>query len=211
MVFMHKVYIGVIFLIFFSACTETAENMELLNGDIIFCNYDNGDLSSAIDEVTQTSKSTHYSHMGIVEIIKADTFIIHASLKRGVVKESLVDFMRLDNPVKTDVYRLNPEFISSIADAIVKSNAMVGLAYNDHYVMNDSTYYCSQLVYKAFDGDRVFSLEPMTFKNPNSEEFNQGWVKHYSALEIDIPEGEPGCNPNGLAASPKLKLMGSLR
>jgi hypothetical protein len=35
-------------------------------------------------------------------------------------------------------------------------------------------------------------------------------VLHYQKLGIHIPEGELGCNPNGLASSEKLERMGVL-
>lgn len=187
------------------------KSMQLKTGDILFCNYDSGELSSAIDAVTQTQKQTHYSHMGLVEITNTDTFVIHASLKRGVIKENLDSFFKNDNPAIVDVYRLSDEFSSAISEAIDKVQPLVGLPYNSHYQMNDSCYYCSQLLYKAFEASTVFTLDPMTFKDPGTDNFNAGWLKHYALLGLDIPEGEPGCNPNGMAASSNLRFVERLK
>ncbi len=201
---------GILLIFTMVGCDSEKKGVDLRTGDIIFCNYQSGDLSDAIDEVTQTEKQTHYSHMGLIEIVGKDTFVIHASLKRGVVKETLETFMNIDQPALVDVYRLNDSLQVSVPEAMQRVQDLIGLPYNSHYLMNDSCYYCSQLIYKAFERGSIFQLEPMTFKNPNTNNFNDGWIKHYKALGIEIPEGEPGCNPNGLALSESLRLVGRL-
>jgi hypothetical protein len=35
-------------------------------------------------------------------------------------------------------------------------------------------------------------------------------VEYYQKMGLEIPEGLPGCNPNGLAASGKLELIGEI-
>ncbi|MDA3893952.1 MAG: YiiX/YebB-like N1pC/P60 family cysteine hydrolase [Salinivirgaceae bacterium] len=184
--------------------------MNLKSGDILFCGYEKGELSGAIDEVTQTSEGTHYSHMALVEILKKDTFVIHASLKRGVVKEPLQKFMQIDQAVQVDIYRLKTN-VNAINDALENANKLVGLPYNGHYKMNDTSYYCSQLIYEVYKSQQVFELESMTFKNPGTNEFNEGWINYYDNLGLEIPEGEPGCNPNGLAASENLMFIERLK
>jgi hypothetical protein len=50
----------------------------------------------------------------------------------------------------------------------------------------------------------------MTFKDPETGKFFPTWVDYYQKMEIEIPEGLPGCNPNGLAASEKLERVGKI-
>ena len=50
----------------------------------------------------------------------------------------------------------------------------------------------------------------MTFKDPKTSQFLVGWADHYKKLGIPIPEGEPGCNPNGMAASEKMVMVGEV-
>jgi hypothetical protein len=85
---------------------------------------------------------------------------------------------------------------------------MLGLPYNFSYVLSDSSHYCSEFIYSAFENDRVFKLNPMTFKDPATGGYYPGWVDYYAKLGVAIPEGEPGCNPNGMAASAKLECLG---
>jgi hypothetical protein len=51
----------------------------------------------------------------------------------------------------------------------------------------------------------------MTFKNPEDQTFSSHWIEYYERLGISIPEHQPGCNPNGLASSEKLRLIGELK
>lgn len=190
---------------------QNNKNMKLQSGDILFCSYQSGELSKAINEVTQTEKKTHYSHMALVEINEQDTFVIHASIKRDVVKETLQNFLQIDQPAQVDVYRLVDSLTHLIPEGLNNANKLIGLSYNKHYKMNDTSYYCSQLLYELFKEHRVFELEPMTFKNPGTDEFNGGWVKYYENMGMEIPEGEPGCNPNGLAASKNIYFFKRLK
>lgn len=187
-----------------NACKTPDRDIEIKNGDLLFCGYSQDGLTGAIDEVTQTDKSTHFSHMGIIEISGADTFVIHASTKKGVNKELLSTFIANQEAAEIVQYRLQPQFLTSLDSILAAANNLIGLPYNFSYLPTDSAYYCSQLIYKLFENQKVFNLEPMTFKNPETGEFNAVWVDHYQKLGIPIPEGVPGCNPNGLAASDKL-------
>jgi hypothetical protein len=207
-IFPSSILLQPILLLF--SCTQPTQHMNIQTGDILFCSYQTDGLSNAINEVTQTEKATNYSHMALVELVGTDTFVIHASLKRGVVKETLNKFLQVDQATVVDNYRLVDSLQFSVPTAILQANKWVGLPYNAHYIMNDTSYYCSQLVFEAFKANNIFSLEPMTFKNPATDEFNEGWIKYYDSLGIEIPEGEPGCNPNGLAVSKNLKFVGNL-
>ena len=56
----------------------------------------------------------------------------------------------------------------------------------------------------------LFDLFPMTFKSPKTEEYFEVWVDYYKKLNIEIPEGKPGCNPGGISTSDKLKIIGTV-
>lgn len=197
--------------LFFLGCSSKITIDKLQTGDLLFCAYNTGELSEAISKVTQTTNEQNYSHIGLVEKINNEVYVIHASYKRGVVKESMEEFLRKDNPSLIDVYIVNKEYKKLIPTAIKKANTTIGLPYNYSYIMNDSSYYCSQLIYDIFKDNKLFELEPMTFKNPSTSEYNKGWVNYYRELGHEIPEGKPGCNPNGMATSNKLKLIGTLK
>ena len=184
------------------------QTIGLQSGDLLFVGSGESALSEAIDEVTQTGADQHYVHVALVEIIKDSTWIIHADSEEGVIKESLQAFTA-DRPL-VDGYRIENLSNKQIQSALELAQQQIGQPYNFSYVMSDSGYYCSELIYDAFEADSVFGLEPMTFKDPESKTFHQGWIDHFKKLGIPIPEDKPGCNPNGMAADEDLILLGRL-
>ncbi|GLB50354.1 hypothetical protein Y10_27220 [Neptunitalea sp. Y10] len=193
-----------------------AQNVAVKTGDILFRESSTSSLSEAIDNVTQTGKETHYSHMGIAEVVGDSIYVLHAAPECGSARVPLEEFMHpKEDSIKlyrrVTAYRLKQPYQKFIPSAIEKAKTMMGKPYNYSYVMNDSSYYCSDFVYRSFQKDSIFKLNPMTFKNPKTGEFHQGWIDFYQELGIPIPEGKPGCNPNGMAANDKLVLLGVLK
>ena len=44
-----------------------------------------------------------------------------------------------------------------------------------------------------------------------AQKTNAFWAKFYQDKNLQVPEGEPGCNPNGLASSEKLNKVGEIK
>ncbi len=193
------------------SCDSELGRSDLQNGDILFTGptmTTTGDLSKAIDEVTQTQLATNYTHMGIVEKENQQLWVIHAAPKKGVCREPLHQF--LESRKEAAVYRLNKPYQTYIPEALDSARQLLGLPYDSSYIIGGGSHYCSGLLYTIYEPHQVFELEPMTFKDPASGEFHLIWVEHYDALGIPIPEGLPGCNPNGLAASDHLQFIGQI-
>ncbi|MFI2743211.1 YiiX/YebB-like N1pC/P60 family cysteine hydrolase [Zhouia sp. PK063] len=204
-----KIYINCILICFFSCIKLHAQEVKLQNGDILFREKVSEKLSEAIDNVTQTDSNTHFSHIGMVEIKDGKPYVLHAAPENGSCIVSLEDFISPDKESRKVVaYRLKNEFKKAIPLAIRNANKMLGKPYNSSYVMNDSSYYCSDFIYRAFANDSIFKLNPMTFKDPKTHEFSSAWIDFYKNLHMKIPEGKLGCNPNGMAASNKLIRLG---
>jgi uncharacterized protein YycO len=183
----------------------------LQSGDLLFREETSGKLSEAIDRVTQTSGETHFSHVGLVEETDGGMMVLHASPEGGTCTINLNDFIHPEGDSVTVIaYRLKNEWQKGIPSAIQKAHQMLGKPYNFSYILSDTAYYCSDFIYWAFAADSVFKLEPMTFKDPSTGIFPAAWVEYYQKMSIEIPEGETGCNPNGLAASNKLKRLGKI-
>ncbi len=193
------------------SCDSEFSRADLQNGDILFTGpikATEGNLSKAIDEVTQTDLATNYTHMGIVVKESQELWIIHAAPEKGVCREPLNQF--LESRQVADVYRLIDTYQGYIPEALEKGNRLLGLPYDSTYIIGGSAHYCSGLIYILYEAHQVFELEPMTFKNPTTGEYHPIWVEHYDALGMAIPEGLPGCNPNGLAASDNLRFLGQI-
>jgi len=194
------------------ACTQPAPKIKLQSGDILFRGATSGQLSEAIDKVTQTSGATHFSHVGLVEVSDTGMVVLHASPQGGTCVVSLDEFLHPEgDSVMVVVYRLKAEWQKTIPDALAKAKQLLDKPYNFSYILSDSTHYCSEFVYLAFAADSVFTLEPMTFKDPATGNFPPAWVEYYQKMGLEIPEGLMGCNPNGMAASTKLERIGQIK
>ncbi len=194
------------------ASAQPASKIKLKSGDILFREKSSENISEAIDKVTQTSGATHFSHVGLVEVTDTGIVVLHAYPEGGTCIVSLKEFLHpKGDSVRVIAYRLKEEGQKAIPAAIQKAHSMLGKPYNFSYVMSDTAHYCSEFIYLAFAADSVFKLEPMTFKDPKTGNFPAAWVEYYQKMGIEIPEGKPGCNPNGLAASEKLERLGEIK
>jgi len=185
--------------------------LKIKTGDLLFRETVSSNLSQAIDQVTQTGKQTHFSHIGIADVERDTVFVLHASPIGGTCKITLNEFSHPEaDSVRVVVYRLKKPYRSAIPSAIKEAKSLLGKPYNFSYILSDSSQYCSEFIYRAFEADSIFKLNPMTFKDPATGEFAPTWVDYYKKLGLEIPEGKPGCNPNGMAASDKIERIGEL-
>ncbi len=206
-----------VFAVFFTlnlmiSCKNSAVS-GLKNGDLLFVTAKETGLSGAINDVTQKQKNASFDHIGILEKTKNGTFVLHAAPKGGSQKQDIKDFLKdqMNDGQKIMVYRLKPEYQKTIPDAISKAESMIGKPYNFNYILDENSYYCSDFVERAFRKDSVFKLEPMTFIDPKTGKTNEFWEQFYQKKNLKVPEGELGCNPNGLAASDKLERIKELK
>lgn len=210
----HNQFVFVLMMLLKKVTGKSKEfaRMELKTGDLLFTSHPSCNLSKAIDQATQTGEDTHYSHIGIVEREGDKIKVFHSSPKNGVCCESLDQFLHPnEREVTVTAYRLKEQYLKAIPQAIDSARQFLGERYNHSFRHTDPGYYCSEFIYKIYAPEDVFNLYPMTFKDPGNGEFISAWVEYYSQLGISIPEGEPGCNPNGMAASDKLELLGELK
>jgi len=209
--FFIKIFAIAFILILFTGCKNSI-SADLKTGDLLFVTAKESGLSGAINNVTQKQKNASFDHIGILQKDKGGVFVLHAAPKNGSQKQNLDDFLKdqAKDGQKVVVYRLKPEFQNTIPAAIEKANSMVGKPYNFNYILNENSYYCSDFIERSFRKDHVFKLEPMTFVDPKSGKTNSFWEEFYAKKNLKIPEGEPGCNPNGLAASDKIERIKEL-
>ncbi len=193
--------------------TKMLRMKNLQNGDLIFVGAQTDHLSGAINRVTQTKSTENFDHIGLVEITKDSIFVLHAAPRGGSQRENFTLFYQ--NQSKNNntlvVYRLKQPFQHAINEGIRKAKTMLGKPYNVSYILSEEAYYCSDYVERAFRDEGVFELEPMTFIDPATGKDDAYWVQFYENLGIAIPNGELGCNPNGMAKSEKLIRIGMIK
>jgi len=202
-----NVFVALVLLILMS-CSQTNSKLEFQSGDLLFRGQQGAGLAEAIDAVTQTGNEHHYTHIGVVELSNDTVWVIHAAPQKGVCKESLAQFcLSEQDSIVIGHYRIKNIRSALVDSAIDSANSKLNQPYNYSYIIEDEGYYCSEFVYGLFVEDSIFRLDPMTFIDPSSGDFHEGWIKHYNDLGISMPEGKPGCNPNGMAASDKLFFL----
>ena len=93
--------------------------MQLENGDLLLVSANGSTLSGAIDRVTQTDKSTHYSHIGLLEK-EGKTIGFCMPVPERFRKSSFEYFLRdeQNDNNHVDVYRLRTAYRKSIPNAI---------------------------------------------------------------------------------------------
>lgn len=191
-------------------CAPYSKSGKLKNGDLLFVMAKETGLSGAINNVTQKQKEASFDHIGIAEKENNRWYVLHAAPKGGSQKQYLASFLKdqLNDGQKVVIYRLKPEYQKSVTPALEKAESMLGKPYNFNYILDENSYYCSDYIERAFRENGIFKLEPMTFIDPKTGKTNEFWTEFYKKKNLEVPEGKPGCNPNGLAASEKLERIG---
>lgn len=184
-------------------------------GDLLFQDADCGPLCDSIEEVTGGYLGARFSHVGIVAQDANNDFVVIEALSSGVKASPLESFLgrSLDKSCRPKVVvgRLKPAFSHLIPLALKEAFALRGKPYDKLFVINNDSYYCSELIYEIFlranDNKPVFTLEPMTFKKPDTGATLATWQEYFSKLGVSIPESEPGINPGGISRSEALSII----
>lgn len=188
-----------------------SQKIQLKNGDFIFQSMNCGELCEAINQVTEGYKGIDFNHMGMI-VIQNDSILVLEASGSEVKLTPLETFKSYTNQTMY-VGRLKKRFQKLIPTAIEFGLQQLGTPYDYTYLYDNGSYYCSELIYDCFlqaNGKPFFKLYPMTFKAPGSNDYFNAWAEYYQKLNIEIPEGKPGCNPGGISTSKKIKILGTL-
>ena len=218
---MRKLYF--IFFICFTSCNSSDNNdFQLQIGDILFQDLDSSPLCDAIEIVTPGYNNNNFSHIGIIvelgdpncinpNYIYEDNIRVLEAIPNKVTTTKLDSFLNrsIDSNEKPKVIvgRLKKRYQYSILDAVKFLKYKIGMEYDDYFIKDNNKYYCSELIYEAFEKDSVFRLYPMTFIDPITNNTMNLWQEYYNELETKIPEGEPGINPGIMSISENIKIV----
>ena len=214
----------VIFLLCQVSCIDRSiqENFQLQKGDFLFQDLDSSPLCDAIELVTPGYKGSNFSHIGMV-VKLGDPYCINPDYNYNDHVRILEAFptrvrtIRVDsflnrsldnngNP-KVIVGRLKPKYRHTIQNAISFSKSKIGINYDDVFIINNNSYYCSELIYESFESYNIFELQPMTFLHPETKDTLKIWKIYYSDLGVKIPENELGINPGVMSLSDKIEVV----
>lgn len=198
------------FYLLFTILISCTKNFKLQEGDLLFQDLDSSPLCDAIELVTPGYNGANFSHIGLV-VLDNDTLKVLEAIPPNVMISNLDDFINRSfdkngNP-KVIVGRLKKEFTNSISNAVSYSKSKLEITYDEVFLINNETYYCSELIYEAFLNDSIFELKPMTFLHPKTKDTLKVWKEYYSDLNTNIPEGNPGINPGIMSLSNKIEMV----
>lgn len=205
-----KIFIGILSSFLMINCTTQRQISQLKNGDMIFVQAKNENLSGAISRVTKTDENAiSYDHAALIEITPREKNILHASGENGSEKLPLKKFIQKNQKEKRimGVYRVKKKFAHCTENAVKKAHSLLGKPYNFLYIPTDEALYCSDFLERAYRDCKIFELKPMTFINPETGKTDEFWQKLYDSKNAKVPEGELGCNPNGISKSEKIEFL----
>lgn len=201
-----KKYSYLLFFILYS-CTN---NFQLQEGDFLFQDLDSSPLCDAIELVTPGYNGANLSHIGFIVSNDGRLKVLEAIPPKVMLTETN-DFLSRSKDKygnsKIIVGRLKNKYKNTIPKAIEFTKEKIGIDYDDVFIMNNNSYYCSELIYEAFSEDSIFQLQPMTFLHPNNGDTLEIWKKYYSELGVRIPQNEPGINPGIMSLSEKIEIV----
>ena len=180
----------------------------------MFQNLDCGPLCDAIETVTEGVEGKDFSHIGMV-VKHHDSLKIIEAIGPGVILTSIDDFFARSGDTleihHITVGRLQNEFQPLVKQASAYALSQLGEAYDEAFLIENGKWYCSELIYESFkaanNGNEIFKLQAMTFKDPATKEFFPAWVDYYERLGQPIPEGEAGLNPGSISRSDHIEII----
>ena len=201
-----KKYIYLLFILQ-SSC---ASNFQLQEGDLLFQDLDSSALCDAIELVTPGYNDANFSHIGFIVSDDGKLKVLEAIPPKVILTE-LEDFLSRskdkDGNPKVIVGRLKKEYKNAIPKAVEFAHKKIGVDYDGIFLMNNNSYYCSELLYEAFSKDSIFQLQAMTFLHPDSGDTLQTWKAYYAEIGVKIPENELGINPGIMSLSKKIEIV----
>lgn len=182
------------------------------HGDIIFTQI--GSSQNAISAVTEGYRGARVNHVGVALRNAKGTFVLEAFPPE--VRVTQVDvFLRrsydsTSNP-RFMIGRLLDPFRSLIPEAIKYGLTQRNVPYDELYLTDEVTLYCSELVvdmFKHANGGNAFFLEqPMSFRDRTTHEILPAWVDYYARFGMAVPEGEAGSNPGDISKDARLTIV----
>lgn len=153
--------------------------------------------------------SLSFVHVGIIDINNDNELtVIEASPEYGVTITPLKDFVESAPSLNGKPGIMVKRFISSLPvnDVLEKAKSHLGEPYDWWYLPENGKMYCSELVLDSFidfSGNPVFQPKPMKFRDSNGN-LPEFWVELFQKLDMGVPEGIPGSNPQDLSNDPQL-------
>ena len=158
-----------------------------------------------MDDAISSSTGEGFVHVAIVEVDSEGTaWLIDATPRKGVSREKL-EAKLLEEKGKAVLMRLKDS--TGVTASVQRAKGLIGSSYDFAFLPDNDAYYCSELVYECFlrpDGSHIFSCQPMNFLDSEGN-LPEYWKELFEKLQMDVPQGLPGTNPEDLSRSTTLR------
>lgn len=181
------------------------------SGDLVFVgipvNYslERGSMSEAISAATSDSTELNLIHVAILEVRADSSWIIDATIKRGVDRHPLDTFIKdftLKDGSLPEFRLMRPAVSRREAEKFVENaKKYLGQPYDVSFLPDNGAMYCSELVYNSYvtaEGKHLFSEAPMNFMDKDGN-MPQYWTQLFARIGEEVPQGIPGTNPQKMA------------
>ena len=204
------------FLMFISSFSLFAQQnvrRHLKEGDLLFQDLNCGELCDAIEAVTEGVHGKDFSHCAMVVSVGDSLMVVEAIGSKVQFNSVHRFFARSGDTLEIKniaVGRVKQQYTALIPQAVLNAKALVGQPYDDAFLPNNGSWYCSEVLYEAFrkaSNSEFFELQPMTFKDPRTKDFFPAWIQYYRDLKTEIPEAVPGLNPGSISRSDKIEII----
>ena len=203
-----------------AACHPHPGPVALQTGDLLFTGLPMGYLPGAehnppVDSITCAGDSLNLIHVSILEVEGDSTWVIDATLKRGVARYPLADFLA-DFTLGEGglpwfiVARLKTDTPEALERYVARAREFCGQPYDVEFKPDNGALYCSELVREAYvtaAGDTLFAESPIDWRNAAGE-VAPYWTWLFNLIGADLPSGS-GTLPAALLASPQLQILAS--
>lgn len=177
-------------------------------GDLIFQAQGFSEMAEAISASTAANDSLKIIHVGIIVAEGNQPLVLEASPDEGVVLIPISVFLEksplINNNPGVLVKRFDLEY--DITTSIERAKSHIGEDYDWWYLPDNGKMYCSELIEESFvdfDGEKIIKTIPMNFRSPDGSML-QFWIDLFSKLNMEVPEGLPGTNPNDISKDSRL-------
>ncbi|HMQ10386.1 MAG TPA: YiiX/YebB-like N1pC/P60 family cysteine hydrolase [Oligoflexia bacterium] len=151
-------------------------------------------LSPTGDAILASRKTFEKVNFNHVALFISDCELIHAVDPGGVERISLMDL--LSSGQNIHVMRIKTLSQDEKNRVINKALAQLGKPYDLAFCGATDAFYCSSFIQFLFP--QYFDLQPMTFKDKQTQMFHPYWLEHFKKIGQAIPEGALGTHPMGL-------------
>lgn len=182
------------------------------HGDLIFTQIGSG--ANAISAVTEGYRGARINHIGVVVLNIKGTYVLEAFPPEVRVTQIAVHLRRSAYVTDTPRFllgRLNEEHAALIPAAIEYGLQQRNKPYDQLYLTDEGSLYCSELVIDMFksanNGVEFFVEKPMSFIDLVTGDIHPVWIEYYAKFGMEVPAAHPGSNPGDISKDDRITIV----